>query len=181
MIKKSKGFPRPTQAEVKELFDYDPASGLLIRKDIFGCKHPGPLFNLNKDGYLTTCVNGKMYGNHTIIWLHQTGKWPKQLDHKNQCRCDNRMSNLREVTTAQNQRNRIINRKNKSGITGVRRDCSKWMASIGKNNKLYYLGCFEDFDEAVCHRLAAEQCIDSKSYKLNSPAYIYVKKVIQKR
>jgi hypothetical protein len=170
---------KPTQAQVQELFLYDQTSGLLIRKENHYRARKGPQFNLNHDGYLTVCVKGKSYTAHTIIWLHQKGYWPKQIDHKNQCKCDNRIENLKEVTASQNQRNRI-NRKACFLIPGVYLD-SCWCASIGYKNKNFYLGSFDSFTEAVCHRLAAEQCIDDASYELNSPAYIYVQTVVQKR
>ena len=179
MITKTKKYPRPTQEEVRRLFDYDPASGLLIRKKATSSA-PTIVFNLNNDGYITVGVCGRNYGAHTIIWLHQTGKWPKKLDHKNQCRCDNRISNLREVTNAQNQRNKSFS-TNKSGVPGVCFTYPSWIAKIGRANKNYYLGAFDSFTEAVCHRLAAEQCIDSVSYELNSPAYKYVCEHVQKR
>ena len=74
-----------------------------------------------------------------------------QVDHINGNKLDNRKENLRLATPQQNSSNIGIRKNNKSGYKGVcwsKRD-KKWIASIYKNNKKQYLGCFDDIVEAV--------------------------------
>lgn len=175
---------RPTQKDVQELFDYNPESGELIKRVVNGCKDPLE-FRAKPEDYLKVSVYGKSYPTHHIIWLHQKGYLPKQIDHKNRCRWDNRLNNLREVTTAQNSRNRTT-QKTPHKILGIfsyetKKKGVRWGARISDTYKQYTIGIFDSFTEAVCHRLAAEQCLDPESYGLNSPAYLYVTQFIQKR
>lgn len=49
---------------------------------------------------------------------------------------------------------------NTSGLRGIfKRKSGKYIASIGFKKKIYYLGTFEEFDEAVEARLQAEHII----------------------
>lgn len=55
----------------------------------------------------------------------------------------------------------------------------KFKAQIAVNGKVKCLGTYTDFDEAVCTRLAAEQCLDWSGCDSNSPAYIYVQTLLK--
>lgn len=66
-----------------------------------------------------------------------------QVDHINQDKRDNRRSNLRIASKAENNRNRPIQANNKSGFKGVglsRR--GKWEAHIKVSGKQIHLGTF---------------------------------------
>lgn len=52
------------------------------------------------------------------------------VDHKNHNGLDNRRSNLRACTDAENMRNRLLQKNNKSGFQGVSKSKSGWVASI---------------------------------------------------
>ncbi|MFK5165264.1 AP2/ERF family transcription factor, partial [Propionibacterium freudenreichii] len=61
---------------------------------------------------------------------------------------DNRLSNLREVTAKQNaeNRNKIIAQ---SGFKGVKiSPTNRWIASIGHQKKVIYLGTFDTKEDA---------------------------------
>jgi hypothetical protein len=82
---------------------------------------------------------------------------PRQVDHRFGKKLDNRKSELRICTHAQNQRNSSIRKDNKSGIKGVRFRDNRWIAEIGYNGKSKYLGAFDSAEEAFEFRcLAAE-------------------------
>ena len=76
-----------------------------------------------------------------------------------------------------------IRSDNKTGVKGIVKKAYKksfgYLAMIYFNGRQHYLGSFPDIDEAICHRLAAEQCMNWHEQKLDSTAYKYVKKNIQ--
>lgn len=102
--------------------------------------------SLNKScGYYEITVNYNRYLAHRLIMkMHGFCIKDKAVDHINGIRIDNRISNLRLVDAATNQRNRKRDCRNKTGITGVRR------ISIvnGTNTKVneYYEASWNDID-----------------------------------
>ena len=126
-------------------------------------------------------INGKNYFAHRLVWLYFYGQWPKtQLDHINGDTMDNRIDNLREVTTQQNQRNCGMSSGNTSGVRGVRRKQSQnWLADITINRKTKNLGTYKSFNEAVKARYNEEVRLGWLGYdSLNNmgSAYSYLKK-----
>lgn len=75
------------------------------------------------------------------------------IDHKNHNTLDNRKNNLRICTNSQNHMNRIKQRMEtaSSKFKGVcwHKDRNKWEAYITKDQKLKYLGLFDDETEAA--------------------------------
>lgn len=136
-----------TAERVRELFTYDPATGLFTRRvsrratakagDIAGYVKPS--------GYRSIWI-GANYMAHRLAWLYVYGKWPAgQIDHINRVRDDNRIANLRIVTHGQNMENRKVQRNNTSGYTGVYPDRGgrRWQARISSNGRWLYLGYFK--------------------------------------
>lgn len=72
------------------------------------------------------------------------------IDHINGNKLDNRRENLRYATAAENVRNRVKAPNNTSGYKGVsyHRFTGKWQATIGANNKQFYLGLYSTPEEA---------------------------------
>ena len=64
---------------------------------------------------------------------------------------------MRIVNFTQNSMNSSIRNDNKSGVIGVGRKRKKWMAKITYYKKVIYLGCFENFEDAVKARILAEK------------------------
>jgi hypothetical protein len=74
------------------------------------------------------------------------------IDHRNGDGLDNRRSNLRVATAAQNGMNRGKQRNNQSGFKGVRRrtNCTaRWEAHITIARKMHSLGHFSSPEEAA--------------------------------
>lgn len=87
------------------------------------------------------------------IYLHRlilNAKKGEVVDHINGNTLDNRKSNLRICTMAQNSFNRSKQHDNTSGFKGVwyRKDTKKWAAEIRANGKKQRLGCFATPEEA---------------------------------
>lgn len=76
---------------------------------------------------------GKKWQVHRLVWTLAFGHIPEGLivDHQDGNRLNNRLGNLRLVTTAVNNRNRRLSARNVSGIAGVRFDkgAVAWVAS----------------------------------------------------
>ena len=101
-------------------------------------------------------------GKRTRIQLHRELLNPPdemQIDHINHDRADNRWVNLRQVSNAENSRNRIMCTRNKSGHTGVCWDkaTNKWKSQIGFDGQVNRLGTYENIDDAIMVRQIAEE------------------------
>lgn len=171
-----KGVNRET---LNKLFIYDPESGLVTRRVFVNsrAKEGDKVGYMSRCGYLQVRIANSNYPLHRIIWLMVYGYMPESfIDHINRVRDDNRLSNLREVTSYCNMRNSSKQKRNRSGVTGVCETKDKtWQVSISDFNRPVYLGRYIDFTEAVCHRYAAEQCLNWHSCDDNSTAYQYLK------
>jgi len=92
-----------------------------------------------------------MYQAHRLAWLYIYGKFPEHyIDHINGNKSYNRISNLREATASENNRNSILRKDSTSKVKGVHW-CNrqmKWVASIKVDNKSIYLGSFSDLEKA---------------------------------
>ena len=146
------------QAQIIERFHYDPDEGLLI--DRRTGKLAGRI-RTDENGYRsrTVYLNGKRYSAARLIWLRETGAFPKhQIDHRDRNALNNRWGNLREASPSQNSMNHSRRWDNASGITGVtfRKDTGKWHARIKANRRPIDLGSFNTRAEAAAARKAAE-------------------------
>lgn len=150
-----------TQAQVRELFNYDPDTGLFTR-----LKTTGPRGQVGDtagcdggSGYILVMISGSKHRIHRLAFLYMTGSWPTaQVDHINGLRDDNRWSNLREVSNTENAQNQKRRCTNTSGTTGVswNKSKNKWCAYLAVTGKRMYLGMFASLDEAIASRAAAD-------------------------
>ena len=137
-------------------------------------------FNDGSYGYRIIQYRGKRYKEHRLIWCVVNGYCPESdIDHIDRDKENNHIENLREVSRTCNLRN-TGNFKNCNLVKGVlfHKGASKWMAQVCVANKTKYLGIYSNFDEAVCARLAAEQCLGWHGCDSSSPAYKYVQGIL---
>ena len=105
--------------------------------------------------------NGYVVCRYNSLLLHRfvlDCKGNEIVDHINHNKLDNRKSNLRICSRAENNRNHILSKSNTTGITGVCFDKSKnkYRAYIGVNGKQKTLGYFNDIESAIKEREKAE-------------------------
>ena len=147
-----------TQEYLKSIFNYDPDTGdftnIVDRNynsmagDLVGC--------INSKGYRVITMGSRNYRSHRLAWLYMEGVWPEnQIDHINGARSDNRWENLREATCSQNRMNNLLNKNNKSGVSGVYYK-NKWLARITVNYKSIRLECDGTLEGAIKVRREAE-------------------------
>ena len=153
-----------TQEKLKELVDY--VDGKLIAKTNSKVRKVGDaLSSLTDKGYLRSSVSGKSYRVHRLVFLYHHGYMPNQVDHIDGNRMNNRIENLREATSSQNNQNRKAT--SLSGIKGVfwHKQSRKWVASICVNRKSVHLGSFLSIEEAALVANKARQSAHGEFYR----------------
>lgn len=163
----------PTQQELLNLLSYNPTTGKLLWKvrDAGMFKTASAALTWNKrfagkeaftakrsDGYFGGSINYVNYLAHRVIYKMVHNSEPEQIDHDDRDRSNNRVSNLIDSSATKNSRNCKLFSNNTSGHTGVRWDAerNKWMAGIGVAKKFIFLGRFDDLQDALAARKAAE-------------------------
>jgi hypothetical protein len=140
-----------TAERLRELFIYDELHGIFLRRVTSGGQTKGTIAGtLRKDGYIDIRVNHYKHLAHRLAWLYVYGEWPKEwLDHINGNRALNAMSNLREVTHAQNTQNARVKKNSGTGVKGVHQRKDRYHAHIHVEGKRRHLGSFATIQEAA--------------------------------
>jgi hypothetical protein len=139
-----------TFEKIKTMLAFNPDSGTFVWK-------VGPSRSVNKGdmagtvdhyGYVVIRVMGVRYKAHRLAWMICHGASScdgLEIDHLNGQRSDNRITNLRAVTRAQNQQNqRSPHKDSRTGLLGIYKVAgrSMWRASISKGRTTVRLGYF---------------------------------------
>ncbi len=102
------------------------------------------------NGYILITINRKKYLAHRLAWFMEYREFPNgQIDHINGNRIDNRISNLRVVTTSENQQN-LRSPRGKNPYLGVSaiKGTLLWQAHIQVNGMQKNLGRFKTPEDA---------------------------------
>ena len=104
-------------------------------------------------GYNQICFQKKSLRAAIVAWAWMTGEWPDAvIDHINGDKRDDRWTNLRLATPAENNANKGMQKNNTSGFKGVvwLKNEGKWRAMLQRRRgeKGIYLGMFETAEEA---------------------------------
>lgn len=140
-----------TQERVKELFEYRDGDLVWKVKRRGRFAKPGVVAGCKTDKYIWISVDCRSYAAHKLVFLYHYGYIPKEIDHINQIKTDNRIENLRPCTRSQNTGNVGLRSTNTSGYRGIwfAKHCGKWRASIKKKGKSTHLGYFNTREEAA--------------------------------
>lgn len=103
---------------------------------------------------------------HTMIMNPPVGM---EVDHIDGNPLNNQKSNLRICTHANNMLNRSKERGNVTGYKGVSPHKSKYQARIRVNNKEYWLGVFDNPEDAATAYDDAARIYHGEFAKLNFP------------
>jgi HNH endonuclease len=163
---------RPSPELVQSRLDYDPETGTFTWLPRPGTYRTTLAWNKQWAGksvsltisrsssapglkeYALIRLLGRAYGAHRLAWVCHHGKWPDhEIDHRDRDPLNNRISNLREATRSQNQRNKGPMRNNSSGFKGVsfrakRAGRKKYYAQINVGHTMKFLGWFATAEEA---------------------------------
>ena len=92
--------------QIEKYFLYDPHTGIVTHKVDTRMKTAGNIAGKKgSDGYIRIYIGEENFLAHRLGWFLHYGKWPKELDHINGVRTDNRIENLRECLRSQNSGN----------------------------------------------------------------------------
>lgn len=150
-----------TQEKLQELLSYNPETGVFTRKVDSGrhnrWKAGTVTGTVDVHGYVLASCGGRQYKAHRLAFLYMTGDIPKEVDHINGVRDDNRWVNLRGVGRQENSRNQKKRVNNKSGVMGVYQEAKSgtWYSQITVDGVTKHLGRFKEKGDAIEARLAA--------------------------
>lgn len=142
-----------TQERCRELWLYDPETGIF-----WSLRYPGVMVGTTtRAGYRVIEADGKQYLAHRLAWLYSHGTLPARLDHKDGCRYNNRLSNLRVASVSENDWNMKAHSDNTLGVKGV---CltgrGTYRAYVNKHRKMYqaYFKTVEEAQQWVVNKRA---------------------------
>ena len=151
----------PPLEKINRLLSYDPKTGDFLWKVKPSRRiNQGSIAgNIDLNGYRRIRIDKKSYYAHRIAWLISTGSPPpRNIDHKNGVRSDNRILNLRVASSSENAWNLIPRETSTSGYKGVHAHklCKKFYGKVCKNYRQHHTKLFDT---------AAEACIALKSLR----------------
>lgn len=147
-----------TQEFIKDRFNYE--DGKLFWKKTFTNRVKSGMIagTRNQLGYIqiNISINKKkhIFLAHRLIYLYHYGFMPKEIDHINLDKSDNRIENLREATRSQNIVNNKPRKDNVSGHRGIYfcKRSNKWIGRIWFNNKKIWAKSFLTLNDAIFER-----------------------------
>ena len=162
----------PDRDLVRQLLDYDPATGVLTwrprKRDAFATTGAWRMWatkfagrqagHVTRKKYRRIKIGTAMYLAHRLAWLHAKGEpVPHELDHIDRDKMNNRIANLRAATQSQNRANIPAHKSNKLGVKGVFLDeHGRYLAVLVVNGQRKFRKRFKALDEAAeAYRAAA--------------------------
>lgn len=129
---------------------YDPLTGIFTWKS--GLAKGRQITKSPSERYCRISVEGGRFLLHRVAWLFTYGQWPsKQIDHINRDGSDNRITNLRDVSSRENAHNRrSFGRAALRGVTWYATN-KKWAAQIWARGASIFLGYYDDPADAAAH------------------------------
>lgn len=155
--------------KILSLISYDPETGEVVWKErqgdqSFNTLRAGkPAGNIHrpiksKTDYMRIRVMSVLYPMHRVAWAAHYGEWPTgSIDHIDGNGLNNRIENLRDVTSRENSINCRMSSNNTTGVNGVWRNAHGFVAEIMVNRKKISLGSYGTIGEARAARLAADK------------------------
>jgi hypothetical protein len=105
---------------------------------------------ISHSGYRVIGISGKYYMAHRVIFHMFNNYTPKNVDHIDCNKLNNRIENLREATPSQNNCNTPARKRNATGVKNVSWDKTRnsYRVQIQFQNKKRSIGHFKDFELA---------------------------------
>ena len=112
---------------------------------------------LDSHGYRRVGIKSKIYLEHRLIYVMHHGEYPKEIDHIDGNKTNNKIENLRSVTRSQNRKNTGLRADNTSGVKNVSwyAPTNRWRVRVATNNLCKTIGYFKDLELAELVALEA--------------------------
>ena len=163
--------------KLSELLTYEPTTGNLVWKhrhenESFNTSHAGRMAGTryyektSKKWYRKIDISGvcKWFLAHRVCFLLMTGRWPLFIDHIDSDGENNKWENLREVDRSQNNKNRVLGGKSKTGLHGVYIRSGNYRVIGSLSGRTVTIGTFDNIFDAACARKSFER---ANGYHLN--------------
>jgi hypothetical protein len=155
----------PPAERLRELFTYDPATGVLLWRVGSKAGKPAGCKKIDKrtghHGGIYVTIRPDQYWAHRIIWAMVKGDIPTHLevDHRDTDSWNNRWDNLRLATRSQNAMNMRRPRGHRDLPKGVTQSAEGWFKAVIKVGSRYVpLGTFVTAQQAAeAYARAAKQ------------------------
>ena len=135
--------PLPSAEYLNSILKYNPDTGDFLWKENRSNIKAGTIAGADTgNGYRHIGVDGVQYKSHRLAFKMFYDLEPPEIDHRNRCRSDNWIDNLRASDDTKNQ-------WNKSGTKGCYLHKGRWVARIKIEGKQHYLGAFDTEEEAM--------------------------------
>ncbi len=164
----------PFYEEAKNILNYNHETGIFTRAvNRSNSSSIGEIAgHFSNEGYnrISVTVKGdsRLLLAHRLAWFIHYGEIPKGVvNHINHIKSDNRIVNLESVNQSQNQWDRVVNKNNTSGYTGVTwcKVNSKWSSRIRHKGERINLGYFRCPKEAYISYLNKAKELRGDSYR----------------
>ena len=105
---------------------------------------------INKNRYLQTNIDGKIYSVHRLIFFMHHGFLPKSIDHIDGNGLNNKIENLRAATVSENACNAKLRKDSSSKHKNVywNKLMKRWGVKLTINKKQLHFGYYYDLDVA---------------------------------
>lgn len=139
------------------------------KRDIVGnviidrCFYPLIINNaiyMNAEGYACISINGDIYSLHRYIYYNLQGKEPTEemvIDHKDRNKLNDRLYNLQEITSAENNRNKNKKENATSTFYGVCITGNLWGCNLRHDDINYYFSYHDELWAAYHYDLMVKE------------------------
>lgn len=163
-------YHRDLSAErVRDCLSYDPETGVFVwvKPPKEHKRLAGKVAGCKRTGYLMIKFDGVGYKAHRLAWLYVYGELPSVgIDHRDGNPLNNRISNLRPATQAQNGAN-AARKAGKPTPKGVRKlPSGRYQARIRYAEKLRTIGTFNSAEAAAQAYLAESKRLNGEFARL---------------